>query len=142
MNATLTFEKSSLLINIPKIEDSRGNLCVGNFGNEVPFIPKRFFMIRNVPSRQTRGGHAHKLCEQFLIAATGNIDVIIDNGHSRKKVILNNPHQGLYLPAMTWVVQYQCSSDAVLLVFASELYDEEDYIRDYKDFLIQVQKHP
>ena len=117
------------------ISDLRGNLTVGEFAREVPFEPKRYFIVLDVPSAETRGEHAHRECQQFLICLKGSCSVVADNGQDREEFILDAPNKGLYLPPMIWGIQYKYSSDAVLLVFASHHYDPIDYIRDYGDFL-------
>ena len=119
----------------PRILDLRGNLTVGEFGRTVPFQPKRYFMVFDVPSAEIRGEHAHRICEQFLICARGRCSVVADDGERREEFLLSDPSRGLYLPALTWGVQYKYSSDAVLLVFASHYYESGDYIRDYDEFL-------
>ena len=116
------------------IRDPRGDLSVGEFVNEVPFIPNRYFVVFNVPSQHTRGEHAHYECHQFLICITGTCAVIVDDGDLRREVELSSPDMGIYIPPLIWGVQYKYSSEAVLLVFASDTYDESDYIRDYSEF--------
>jgi len=116
------------------IKDMRGDLTVGDFGAAIPFIPKRYFLVLNVPSSEIRGEHAHRCCHQFLVATHGSVSVVVDDGVTREEVRLASPDLGLFLPAMTWGVQYKYSVDAVLLVFASESYDPSDYIRDYDEF--------
>lgn len=120
------------------IFDSRGNLCVGEFDKNLPFIPKRYFFIFDVPSSEIRGEHAHKKCDQFLIAPKGEIKVIADDGKTREEFHLNRPNIGLYLPSMTWGIQHSYTKDAVLLVFASENYDSSSYIRSYDVFLENI----
>jgi UDP-2-acetamido-3-amino-2,3-dideoxy-glucuronate N-acetyltransferase len=127
--------KKYQLIDLPNIIDERGNLTVAEFGKLIPFEAKRFFMVYQVPLIQIRGEHAHHKCHQFLIAARGSIAVIADDGVNRDEFLLNRPNLGLYLPPLVWGVQYKYSPDACLLVFASDYYDEEDYIRNYDDFL-------
>lgn len=119
----------------PRILDLRGNLTVGEFGRTVPFNPKRYFMVFDVPSAEIRGEHAHRVCEQFLICARGSCSVVADDGESREEFVLSDPSLGLYLPALTWGVQYKYSADAVLLVFASHYYSSAEYIRNYDEFL-------
>jgi UDP-2-acetamido-3-amino-2,3-dideoxy-glucuronate N-acetyltransferase len=119
----------------PFISDMRGNLSVGEFEQTVPFRPKRYFFVFDVPSAETRGEHAHYSCKQFLICVRGHCSVVADDGRNREEFVLNKPNIGLYLPAMTWGIQYLYSADAMLLVFASEHYDNGDYIRDYAEFL-------
>jgi hypothetical protein len=126
------------LIELPNIIDERGNLTVAEFGKLIPFEAKRFFMVYQVPLIQIRGEHAHHKCHQFLIAARGSISVIADDGTSREEFLLSRPNLGVYLPPYVWGVQYKYSPDACLLVFASEHYDEADYIRNYDDFLGMV----
>jgi carbonic anhydrase/acetyltransferase-like protein (isoleucine patch superfamily) len=117
------------------VSDLRGNLTVGEFEKDVPFTPKRYFLVLDVPTAETRGEHAHRQCEQFLICVKGSCSIVADNGTTREEFTLNTPSLGLYLPPMVWGIQYKYSSDAVLLVFASHYYDASDYIRDYKEFL-------
>lgn len=123
----------------PLIKDLRGDLTVGEFLRDIPFVPKRYFMVFDVPSAKTRGEHAHRRCEQFLICVRGRCGVVADDGQRREEFILDAPNLGLYLPPMVWGVQYKYSSDAVLLVFASEYYDSSDYIRQYDEFLRVLQ---
>jgi UDP-2-acetamido-3-amino-2,3-dideoxy-glucuronate N-acetyltransferase len=115
-------------------EDMRGSLIVGEFERQVPFIPKRYFLVLDVPSAKVRGEHAHHNCNQFLICVKGACSVLADDGSNREEFRLDSPKLGLYLPAMTWGVQYKYSQDAVLLVFASDFYDPKDYIRSYDEF--------
>lgn len=122
------------------VPDIRGNLSAGEFKNDIPFEPKRYFLVFNVPSEKTRGEHAHHKCHQFLICIKGSCAVVADDGTSRCEVLLDSPDIGIYLPPMTWGIQYKYSSDAVLLVFASEFYDANDYIRDYDKF-VQLAKN-
>lgn len=115
--------------------DLRGKLSVGEFDVDIPFTPKRYFLVYDVPSRETRGEHAHRVCHQFLICVKGQCVAIADNGSSRQEFLLDRNSKGLYMPPMIWGTQYRYSPDAVLLVFASEHYDPDDYIRDYDDFI-------
>lgn len=121
------------------VPDLRGSLSVGEFEREIPFSPKRYFLVYDVPTANTRGEHAHHECHQFLIAVRGSIRVAMDDGETRGEITLDRPNMGLYLPPLTWGVQYKYSSDAMLLVFASDYYDSADYIRDYGDFIKLVQ---
>lgn len=116
-------------------EDSKGKLTVGEFPSDLPFKPQRSFLVYNVPPNELRGEHAHKLCDQFLICISGSVRALIDDGVNRAEVILNSPDLGLYMPAKTWGTQFDYSSDACLLVFASLPYDPEDYLRSYDEFL-------
>jgi acetyltransferase-like isoleucine patch superfamily enzyme/dTDP-4-dehydrorhamnose 3,5-epimerase-like enzyme len=116
------------------VEDLRGDLTAGEFARTVPFIPKRYFLVFDVPSRRVRGEHAHVTCEQFLVCVEGSLSVVADDGTTREEFLLNSRNLGLYLPPMTWGIQYRFSPDAILLVFASDYYDPQDYIRDYREF--------
>lgn len=123
------------LIDLPKITDIRGDLTFGEYDKHLPFIPKRYFVIAGVPTKEVRGEHAHKMTHQFLICLQGSLHVVVDNGSLQDELILDSSNVGLYLPPLIWGIQYQYSDDAVLLVLASEGYDAEDYIRDYGEFL-------
>jgi len=116
------------------VKDMRGDLSVGDFESQIPFAPKRYFLVFNVPSEKTRGEHAHRECHQFLICVKGRCSVMVDDGQQRMEVMLDNPATGLYLPPMVWGTQYKYSQDAILLVFASHSYDPADYVRDYAEF--------
>jgi len=122
------------LHHFPLIPDLRGNLTVGEFDRQVPFKPLRYFMVFGVPNREIRGEHAHHRCEQFLICVRGSCSVVADDGENKIEVMLDGPDQGLYLPPLTWGVQYKYSADAMLMVFASHYYDAADYIREYDEF--------
>lgn len=124
----------------PVHEDMRGVLSVGEFERQVPFAPKRYFLVYGVPSAEVRGEHAHRECHQFLICVRGACTVMADDGTQRQEWRLQQPNQGIYLPPMTWGVQYRYSADAMLLVFASHAYDSADYIRDYDAFLAERRK--
>jgi UDP-2-acetamido-3-amino-2,3-dideoxy-glucuronate N-acetyltransferase len=120
------------------VDDLRGCLSVSEFEKDLPFTPKRHFLVFGVPGKDVRGEHAHRVCHQFLIAAHGSVAVVADDGVTRKEVLLDHPSKGFYLPPLTWGIQYKYSADAVLLVYASHLYDASDYIRDYDEFLAIV----
>jgi UDP-2-acetamido-3-amino-2,3-dideoxy-glucuronate N-acetyltransferase len=125
----------------PLIPDLRGSLTAGEFEQHIPFAPQRYFMVFDVPSKETRGEHAHRTCHQFLICVRGNCAVLVDDGLNRTEVSLDSPDKGVYLPPMIWGVQYKYSPDAMLLVFASHHYDAADYIRNYSEFLGEVKRH-
>ena len=118
-----------------EISDMRGDLSAAEWPQDFPFLVKRSFLIYNVPSAEIRGEHAHRQCEQFLIAVKGSLHVMVDDGARREEFRLDRPYLGLYLPPMVWGTQYRYSEDAVLLVLASIPYDPEDYLRDYSEFL-------
>ena len=119
----------------------RGDLSAGDFPNDIPFLPKRYFLVFDVPSEKIRGAHAHYKCHQFLICIKGSCSVVIDDGKSRSEILLDSPDLGIHLPPLTWGIQYRYSRDATLLVFASEYYDDADYIRDYADYVKLTQKN-
>jgi UDP-2-acetamido-3-amino-2,3-dideoxy-glucuronate N-acetyltransferase len=130
--------KGVTLHELPLIHDLRGNLTVGEFEKEIPFLPKRYFSVFDVPNKEIRGEHAHKMCQQFLVCIKGSCHVVADDGRQRQEFILDKPNKGIYLPPMVWGVQYKYSADAVLMVFASDHYDSNDYIRNYSDFTNMV----
>lgn len=132
--------KNAQLINIPVISDLRGDLSFAQINNHLPFTPKRYFIVYNVQSKEIRGEHAHKKLSQFLVCIVGSCSVMLDDGlNNREEYLLDNPGLGLLIPPMVWGVQYKYSQDAVLLVLASETYDESDYIRDYDQFIAEIQ---
>ena len=122
------------LYQMPRIADMRGSLSVGEFEDTVPFAVKRYFLVFDVPSLETRGEHAHRECHQFLICVRGSCSVVADDGQQRQEFQLDRPDLGLHLPPMVWGIQYKYSADAIVLVFASHHYDNADYIRDYSEF--------
>lgn len=130
-----TAVRGVVLQRMPRVDDLRGNLTVGEFERSVPFAARRYFMVFGVPNAEVRGEHAHRRCHQFLVCAHGHCHLVADDGRQRQEFVLDSPALGLYLPPLTWAVQYRYSADAVLVVFASEYYDPADYIRDYREFL-------
>ncbi|MEL3892202.1 WxcM-like domain-containing protein [Ferrovibrio sp. MS7] len=125
-----------------KVRDMRGDLAVADIPKDVPFAPQRWFAVFNVPSEKTRGEHAHYRCHQFLVCLHGSCAIVADDGINRTEVMLDSPDMGIYLPPLTWGIQYKYSADGVLLVFASDPYDPTDYIRDYADFVRVVAAKP
>ena len=126
---------NTALIDFPKITDPRGNLTVAQAHTDVPFAIQRAYWVYDVPGGECRGGHAHKACKEVLIALSGSFHVTVDNGEERKTVLLNHPYQGLLIDTDVWRTLDDFSSGAVCLVLASEPFDEDDYIREYDDFL-------
>ncbi|MGB3072237.1 MAG: WxcM-like domain-containing protein, partial [Ottowia sp.] len=122
------------LHHLREVQDMRGFLCAAEFDANLPFVPRRCFWVYAVPNQQIRGEHAHRRCAQFLVAVTGRLRVVADDGERREEFWLDRPHLGLYLPPMTWGIQYGYSEDAVLMVLASDPYEPQDYIRDYAEF--------
>ena len=128
------------IIDLPKLVDDRGNLSVVEIGRPVPFIIRRVYWIYDVPGGETRGGHAYKTLQEFMIALSGSFDVVLDDGGQRKVVSLNRSYFGLYVPNMIWRYLENFSTNAVCMILASLPYSEEDYIRDYKGYLSQIVK--
>lgn len=123
---------------LPRVADMRGSLSVGEFERTVPFAPKRYFLVFDVPGREVRGEHAHRECHQFLVCVRGAVSVLVDDGRQRAEVLLDQPDIGIHIPPMIWGTQYRYSEDAVLLVFASHHYDPDEYIRDYEAYLAAI----
>ena len=123
------------VIELGKIENDRGNLTVTQSLETVPFDIRRVFYLYDIPGGESRGAHAHKRCHQFLVAASGSFDVVLDDGTNRRTVSLNRPFRGLHIPPGIWAAEQEFSSGAVCLVLASEPYEEEDYIRTYQEYL-------
>ncbi|RED38162.1 WxcM-like protein [Winogradskyella eximia] len=131
-----TINKVSL-IEIPKVHDERGFLAVVE-KDAIPFAIKRVYYLYDVPTESSRGGHAHKEQQSVIIALSGSFEVIVDDGNNKKRIMLNKPNQGLYIPTHIWREIDNFSSGSVCLVLASTDYDEAEYIRDYDQFLLSV----
>lgn len=126
------------LIDLPVINDPRGNLTFIEESRHIPFPIKRAYYLYDVPGGATRGGHAHKALHQFVIAMAGSFDVVLTDGEETKRIHLNRSYYGLYICPMVWREMDNFSSGSVCLVLASEFFDEADYYRDieeYKDYL-------
>ena len=123
---------------LPKITDPRGDLTFIQNLDQIPFEIKRVFYIYDVPTGESRGSHAHRNLKQFIICLSGSFDVLLDDGKQKKKVHLNRPWQGLYVPEMIWSSEANFDPGAVCLVLVSELYDSKSYIRDYDLFIKQI----
>ena len=128
------------LINLPEFIDPSGNLSVAEFPGLLPFPPRRFFLIYGVPEGSVRGNHAHKELHQFVICTRGSCIVSLADGQHQWEFVLDTPTKGLYLPPMVWAAQSHFTPDAVLLVLASDIYKPKDYIHDYDEFLMMVNK--
>ncbi len=126
------------IIDLPKITDSRGNLSFIEGNGHIPFDIKRVYYLYDVPGGAERGGHAHLALQQLIIAISGSFDVILKDGFEKKNYHLNRSYYGLYIPNMVWRELNNFSSGSVCLVLASTVYDESDYIRDYRQFLLKV----
>lgn len=125
----------SVIINLPKILDNRGNLSFFENGNQIPFEIKRVHWIFDVPGGEERGGLAYKDTEEFVVAASGSFDVVLDDGFNRQTIQLNRSYKGVLIPKGYWRAIENFSTNAVALIAVSTLYDPEDAIRDYEDFL-------
>ena len=128
------------LYETPRISDLRGNLTFAEYDGILPFPPKRYFLVFDVPSKDVRGEHAHKECHQFLVCVKGHCSVVVDDGENRTEILLDRPELGLHIEPMVWATEYKYSHDAVLLVLASDIYKADDYIRDYDEFLKKVSR--
>lgn len=128
------------IIHLTKITDPRGNLTVAEENQDVPFDIKRVYWVYDVPAGENRGGHAHKRCQEVIIALSGSFHVTLDNGKEKESVLMNHPYQGLFVDTDTWRTLDDFSSGAVCLVLASEPFQEEDYIREYDAFIEYIEK--
>lgn len=123
------------LIDLEKVSFNEGNITIVENKSDFPFDIKRIFYLYDIAGGESRGAHAHYDCHQFLIAASGSFEVLLDDGKYKRQVMLNSPHIGLHIPPGIWASEINFSSGAICLVLASHVYDESDYIRDYNDFL-------
>ena len=114
--------------------EPRGKLIVGECERQIPFVPRRFFVVTDVPAGEVRSNHAHRLQHQFLIALQGVCKFLANDGRLTRILMLDRPTLGLYLPPQIWI-SYSCSTSAMLLVLASDLYDPQEYFRDYGEFV-------
>jgi acetyltransferase-like isoleucine patch superfamily enzyme/dTDP-4-dehydrorhamnose 3,5-epimerase-like enzyme len=120
-----------------EFSDLRGSLTAGELPHDsVPFVPRRWFLVYDVPNQEVRGEHAHRACHQFLVCVSGSMRVAVDDGERRAEVTLDARTLGLYIPPLVWASQFHYSPNSVLLVLASDSYDPSDYIRDYELFLL------
>ena len=123
------------IIDLPKISDPRGNLTFIEGSNHIPFDIKRVYYLYDVPGGAERGAHGHRNLKQFIVAMSGSFDVILDDGFDKRTIHMNRSYYGLYVSPMMWRDITNVSSGAVLMVLASERYNEADYFRDYNEFL-------
>jgi len=122
------------VIYIPQIGGREGHITAINNNIEIPFDIKRVFYLYDIPGGESRGAHAHKECHQFLIAASGAFEVLLDDGSIQRQVLLNKPNMGLHIPPGIWASEINFSAGSVCLVLASHIYNESDYIRDYNNY--------
>lgn len=123
---------------LPKIQNRAGNITPLEACKHVPFKIERVFYLYDLPGGESRGAHSHRTCHQFLIAASGSFDVMLDDGINKKVVNLNRPYYGLHIPPYIWAHEFNFSSGSICLVLTSQKYDPDDYIRDYDEFLSQL----
>lgn len=128
------------LYTLEKNHEPEGNLTYVYNNIHIPFDVKRVFYSYDIPGGESRGAHAHKECHQFLIAASGSFEVVLDDGVNKRTVLLNRPFYGLHVPPGIWAAEQGFSSGSICLVLASEGYLEDDYIRNYDDFLKYIKE--
>jgi len=134
--------ENARIIELQKISNPKGNLTPIESGRDIPFEFKRIYYTYDIPGGESRGGHAHRALEQFIIAASGSFNVDLDDGTKRASFFLNRSYYGLYIPPMLWRDLRNFSSGSVALVLASDHFDEADYIRTYDAFLDVVRSRP
>jgi len=134
MKKTVTTYDCSVF-KLPKIKNRAGNITPVHNSIEIPFNVERIFYLYDIPGGESRGAHAHKECHQFLVAASGSFEVLLDDGRTKKVVVLNRPDLGLHIPPGIWASEVNFSSGSICLVLASHKYDESDYIRSYEEYL-------
>ena len=123
------------ILELPKITNRAGNITLVQRNINLPFDVKRVFYTYDIPGGESRGAHSHKECHQFIVAASGAFEVLLDDGINKRTVLLNRPFYGLHIPPGVWSSEQGFSSGSICLVLASHPYDENDYIRDYDEFL-------
>ena len=126
------------IIELPRIGNEKGNISVVHGRVNLPFDIARVFYLYDIPGGEARGAHAHKMCHQFLVAASGSFEILLDDGHNKRTVTLNRPYYGLHIPPGIWASEQSFSSGSICLVLTSHVYDEADYIRDYKSYLKHI----
>jgi dTDP-4-dehydrorhamnose 3,5-epimerase-like enzyme len=138
MKTRLTSIEDCKIIELPKVTDPRGNLTFVEGGQHIPFDIKRVYYLYDVPGGAERGGHAHKDLSQLIIAMSGSFDIVLDDGHEKKRIHLNRSYFGLYICPMIWRELDNFSSGSVCMVLASNHYDEADYYRNYNEYLADL----
>lgn len=123
------------IIELPKILDKRGNLSIIEEFRHIPFKIARTYWIYDVPGGETRGGHAYKENQECIVALSGSFDVVLDDGTQKQTYSLNRSYYGLYVPRGLWRQMQNFSTNSLALVLSSTIYDPNDYIRDYREFL-------
>lgn len=125
---------------LPRIQNRAGNITPLDGFENIPFEIARVFYLYDIPGGESRGAHSHKECHQFMVAASGSFDVMLDDGINKRVVNLNRPYFGLHIPPLIWAYELNFSSGSICLVLASHLYNATDYIRDYAEFLTLKKK--
>ncbi len=123
------------IIELPAIKNRTGNITPVTNNKEIPFAIKRIFYIYDIPGGEDRGAHAHKECHQFLIAASGSFEIELNDGITKRTIMLNRPYYGLHIPPGIWAAEKGFSSGAICLVLTSHGYNEKDYVRNYGEYL-------
>ena len=123
------------LLHLKQIGDRNGHITAINNHVEIPFNVKRIFYLYDIPGGESRGAHAHKECHQFLVASSGRFEVLLDDGSTKRQVLINRPDLGLHIPPGIWASEINFSSGSICLVLASHEYDDNDYIRDFNEYL-------
>ena len=123
------------LLHLNQIGDRNGHITAINNNLEIPFAVKRIFYLYDIPGGESRGAHAHKECHQFLVAASGSFEVLLDDGLTKRQVLVNRPDLGLHIPPGIWASEINFSSGSICLVLASHEYNEQDYLRNYDEYL-------
>ena len=132
---SLTFAGGAELRTIPVVSDSRGSLSYAQLGDQLPFVPRRYFLLFDVPEGAIRGAHAHHELHQFIVCVHGSCRVIVDDGTHQDELRLVSPERGLHVPPLLWTTVVPDSRDTTVIVLASAEFDADDYIRDYDEFL-------
>jgi hypothetical protein len=122
------------LLYLPKIGNRIGHITPVNNNHEIPFDVRRVFYLYDIPGGESRGAHAHKKCHQFLVAASGSFEVLLNDGRTQRQILLNRPDVGIHILPGIWASEINFSSGSICLVLASQEYNEEDYIREYRDY--------
>jgi hypothetical protein len=124
------------ILELSKIQNNAGNITVVEGEKNLPFDVKRVFYLYDIPAGESRGAHSHKECHQLLVAASGSFEVMVDDGINKKTITLNRPYFGLHIPPGIWAHELNFSAGAICLALTSHLYDANDYIRDYNEYLL------
>ena len=124
------------VIELPKISNRQGNITPIHECADIPFKIERVFYLYDIPGGEDRGAHAHKECHQFLIAASGSFEIVLDDGRNKRTITLNRPYFGLHILPGIWAAEQGFSSGSICLVLTSHKYDEADYIRNYEEYLL------